>query len=87
MTAFMDDTQSQLVFLSFAIIRAIVIGYPLLYSMNAKAQKLRVILGAIQIKRDTLGGGGAKVSREFFTVLNSNFKAFGSKKSCLREQN
>ena len=59
MTAFMYDTQSQLVFLSFAIIRAIVIGYPLLYSMNAKAQKLRVILGAIQIKRDTLGGGGS----------------------------
>ena len=40
-------------------------------------------LGAIQIIRDTLGGGGGKTKCHvnFFTVLNSDFKAFGSKKS------
>ena len=35
--------------------------------------------------RDTLGEDRA--SHEPFAALNSDFKAFGSKKSCLREQN
>ena len=39
-------------------------------------------LGAIQMIRDTLGGGGGKTKCQmnFFTVLNSDFEAFGSKK-------
>ena len=40
-----------------------------------------VILGAIQIIRDTRRGGGGKTKchMKFFTALNSDFKAFGSK--------
>ena len=41
-------------------------------------------LEATQIIRDTLRGW---IAPWIFAVLNSNFKAFGSKKQCLREQN
>ena len=45
----------------------------------------------MQIIRDTQGGGGgggkAMCHMNFFDVLNSDFKDFGSKKSYLRDQN
>ena len=50
-------------------------------------------VGAIQIIRDTLGGGGGTGQvktacyLKFFVVLNSNLKAFECKQSCLREHN
>ena len=41
-------------------------------------------LGAIQIICDTLGGGSTKCHMNFFCLLNSDLKAFRSKKSSLR---
>ena len=49
--------------------------------------KLGFHLGAIQIIRDTLGGGGGKTKchMSFFALLNSDFKASDSKKLSLKE--
>ena len=47
--------------------------------------KINATLGAIQMVRDTLGGGGSgKCHTNFFCFLNSDLKAFKSKKSSSR---
>ena len=45
----------------------------------------KMIKGAIQIIRDTPGVGWVGLRQSVTWTLSSNFKAFGHKKSCLRE--
>jgi hypothetical protein len=49
-----------------------------------KTASIKTELGAIQIIRDTLGGGGSTMCHiSFFTFRNTDFKTFGSRTFCL----